>query len=69
MSVPGPSSSTAVEQRQFDNVEELLRNHASKTLDQCGEYNLTIDHSTKEHFWLGVTSFYKSSTAKPYKLR
>lgn len=38
-------------------------------LDQSSEYILSINRSTPEHFWLGVTSFYKGAIARPQKLK
>jgi hypothetical protein len=61
----GPSSS-CVECPQYTNVQVL--DHARKVLDQSSEYILAIDRSTPEHFWLGVTSFYKGAIAKPQKV-
>ena len=61
----GPNS-LCVERQQYTNVQVL--DHARKVLDQSSEYILAIDRSTPEHFWLGVTSFYKGAIAKPQKL-
>ena len=61
-------SSSCVERQQYTNVQVLLLDHARKVLDQSSEYILAIDRSTPEHFWLGVTSFYKGAIAKPQKL-
>ena len=72
--LPGSSSSFGGHQQtsecqSISNIEVLLLNHSAKVLDQSSEYILSIDRSTKEHFWLAMTSFYKGAISKPQKLR
>ena len=64
----GPSSSHG-EHRQYTDVKVLLLDHAKSVVDHSSEYILSIDRSTPERFWLGVTSFYKGAIAKPQKLK
>ena len=62
------SRSLCIKRRCYTNIQDLLLDHARKVLDQSSEYILSIDRSTPEHFWLGVTSFYKGAISKPQKL-
>ena len=49
-------------------LEGVLKAHASKYIDECSEYTLTVDRTTREHLWTTVLSFYKGAKVKPNKL-
>ena len=49
-------------------MQSLLSNHAKKVLDSSSSFQLEVDRTLKENFWLSVMAFYKSCYGKPEKL-
>ena len=50
-----------------ESLEQLLRLHSEKIIDERREYKLSVDRSSSDTLWQAVVCFYKGAKVKPQK--